>query len=1078
MDEPADPRFKRERHVAYGQSPLLHMPPADAPQLHNYHHPTPQGTQMPQAWNRAPLPYYDPSDHRPPPTDAPPPHHPSYPPFLNSHPPPPPPPSQTPTYTLDPTYSRQNSASDPPRSPFSVPPPHYPQAVNGAPPLDNYYYRQHYGNRPAYAPSESPVNAPQSAVHVRTTSHAMMPGQPQAQEPAPGYLPVLHSAGPPPTPHDWGPPPGGRYQQQRRKSVRAAQACDSCRQRKAKCDEGRPECTHCRENGLWCTYRDVPPQKSEGQMLQMSEKVGQLSDRLDSYIKSADDKVNILLNTVQSLVDRRTVETKSPGSVPMSKTASRPHTKEEASSDHLVHFRGHETVNAGFIQNSRFAVDQTHSTEGSSPNEKKKRKRVSASALLEWPAISELVPKDIPASYVLEGEAKRGLLRLYGCGEGDGKGDGHEGAVASAAASSCSGRVDEEASTSSPSGVWGTGPLPYGEDNQRAVYDCPGGVTANGELLLDKEAVDTYVKSYLGRMYILHPFLDKKVLRKMVNVFKKKYSWDDNNNANPLAQSVGVGTKRKRESSQSPHSTRGDLHTIPHHNSVRQRVRSNPPVEHSVSNAIVLLVMALGQICAYDKPLPGPAKSSSIAPNGKTTVQQPQLGYSDLPPLGRPPSSAPQSPSIPHINGLSMGLAGSSLRGKNIGVIPGLAYFAKAAGILGELPGGVDVSHVQANLLAGLYMGQLARVIPSHWYIANACRACMILIESSEFKEKKMSRERRNLINFAFWSCLQLESDILAEVDLPPSGIVATEGAMAFEIPDDFTVADPEAEGYVPGTKDPTADHYSNQIQLRRTINDAVNHIYNSSRESEKPSEAIISTITEILESWRELTRERLDWDWEEDEFESTDINLARMRGKYYGAKYLINRPALQYALNLAGPGTPMSQTSESPIGGGAQSEHTFPPMNYHGDPPSSRKVGETRPPAQAAEQPLEPWILDACTQCIDAAIKSTTAFDKVPGRLVITNILGTAHAQFGNVLVLAATFNSPDPRLRSLVSEEKLRELLTRTIGFLDDKASVSPALGKDAQILRHVQNELFPRRNVTTFYPSSANSSFSCHR
>ncbi|KAK5073427.1 hypothetical protein LTR70_010251 [Exophiala xenobiotica] len=1031
MEDSSNPHFKRERPAAYGPSPSLHMPLTDAPHLHNYHHPAPQGARMPQPWNPAPSPYHDGSDHRPLLTDVPLPHHP---PYLPTQSYPPPLPSQTPSYTPNIAHSRQNSTSGHPRSPPSAPPPHYPQAVSGGPAPNNYYPRQDYGNCLPYAPSESPVSVHQPPLHVQTTSQEMMPAQAQAQGPPPGYFQPPHFAGPPPKPYHWGPPSGDWYQRQWRKPVRAAQACDSCRQRKAKCDEGRPECTHCKENELTCRYRDVPPQKSEKQMLQMNEKVDQFGDKLDRHIKSIDDRLNSLLNTVQSLVDRRILETRSTGSVLTSKPKSPLPTKEESSSDHSVHLRGHETINACFIQNSKFTVDQTHNTDGPSSDEKK-RKRLDASALLEWPAISELVPKDIPASYVLEGEAKRGLLRLYGRSEGEDKGDGHEGVVPSSDASSSSGQVNEDVSAPSPSGVWGTGQLPHGEDNQHAVYDYPGGVTTNGELLLDKKVVDAYVKSYLDRMYILHPFLDKKILRKMVDVFKKKYSWDYGNNTNHLAQSVGVGTKRKRGSSRSPHSSTDDLQTIPHHNSVRQYVRSNPPIEHSVSNAIILLVMALGKICAYHKPLPGPPQNSSVTHNVKTTVRQPQLGHSDLPPLGRP--CVPQSPYRPHINRLPTGLAGSPHQGKKIDVIPGLAYFAKAANILGELPGGVEVSHVQANLLAALYMDQLARVIPSHWYITNACRACMILIDSPDYQEKKMMRERRNLINFAFWSCLQLESDILAEVDLPPSGIVAKEGDMLFEIPDDLIVADPEAEGYVPGTKDPTADHYSNQIQLQRTINDAVNHIYNSSRELEKPSEAIIPTITEVLESWREFMRARLNWDWEEDEFESTDINIARMRGKYYEAKYIINRPALQYALNLAGSGTPMSQASE------------------------------------------EPGILDACRKCIDAAIKSTTAFDKVQGnRLVITNILGTAHAQFGNVLVLAATFNSPNPQLRSLVSEGKLRELLVRTIRFLHDKASISPALGKDAQILRHVQNKLFPSSSSTRFYLDCANSSFSCNR
>lgn len=47
----------------------------------------------------------------------------------------------------------------------------------------------------------------------------------------------------------------------RRKPIRAAQACDACRQRKAKCDEGRPLCGFCKEAMIPCVYREVPPPK-------------------------------------------------------------------------------------------------------------------------------------------------------------------------------------------------------------------------------------------------------------------------------------------------------------------------------------------------------------------------------------------------------------------------------------------------------------------------------------------------------------------------------------------------------------------------------------------------------------------------------------------------------------------------------------------------------------------------------------------------------------------------------------------------------------------------------------------------
>lgn len=47
----------------------------------------------------------------------------------------------------------------------------------------------------------------------------------------------------------------------RRKAIRAAQACDACRARKAKCDEGRPSCGFCKESQVLCVYREVPPPK-------------------------------------------------------------------------------------------------------------------------------------------------------------------------------------------------------------------------------------------------------------------------------------------------------------------------------------------------------------------------------------------------------------------------------------------------------------------------------------------------------------------------------------------------------------------------------------------------------------------------------------------------------------------------------------------------------------------------------------------------------------------------------------------------------------------------------------------------
>ena len=600
--------------------------------------------------------------------------------------------------------------------------------------------------------------------------------------------------------------------------------------------------------------------------------------------------------------------------------------------------------------------------------------------LFEWPSIRALLPRNQSTSYVMDLETSRGLLRFYGCGEGEDKGDGHEGAPSPAGSSSSEGRrVDEEMSSASPHGVWGNGQLPTPQaSSENSAREHPGGLSPNGGLMLDSEAVDTYFRAYMENMHILHPFLEPKVLRQMIRAFKKKYSWDFG------VKHTMVGAKRKREATDSPTPTdEMDIGTQHRNAQVRTRNTSSftTNIEHSVANAIVLLVIALGKVCTHRQPIPGPASTSSMHTSTPHTMHS---TLSDLP----FPKSAPTSPfsNQLHLNGggpMAMS-SPSNPQGKNMDVIPGLSYFAIAADILGELPGGVDVSHIQANLLAGLYMGQLARILPSHYYISVACHACQILIESTDYKSKSIRQARRNLINFAFWSCLQLESDILAEVELPPSGITRYEGDQHLEIPTGVTLDDPKSL-----ESEDILRFYSYQIQLRRTMNEVHSALYKKSKQTgQKPTMQMIDILNTNIDEWRKMLN---DWDWDDNDHQSENINVARMRAKYYGAKYIIHRPVLYYALQHANPATtPNSKYSDSPEPG-----HAFASPVQHAHSPSgrSRRPSEMGPPGRGSSVKVDGKIISASRKCVEAAIRSTTAFDKVPRRLIITNIFGTAHA-------------------------------------------------------------------------------------
>jgi hypothetical protein len=75
-------------------------------------------------------------------------------------------------------------------------------------------------------------------------------------------------------------------------------------------------------------------------------------------------------------------------------------------------------------------------------------------------------------------------------------------------------------------------------------------------------------------------------------------------------------------------------------------------------------------------------------------------------------------------------------------------------------------------------------------------------------------------------------------------------------------------------------------------------------------------------------------------------------------------------------------------------------------------------------------------------------------------------------MLVLYATFTSPNPSLSSLVREDVLHRLHERTVKILRENEAISPILAKDLKILEHVRRQVYPR---ASYPPGSTASSFS---
>ncbi|KAI9054108.1 hypothetical protein LZ554_001279 [Drepanopeziza brunnea f. sp. 'monogermtubi'] len=865
----------------------------------------------------------------------------------------------------------------------------------------------------------------------------------------------------------------------RKKAQRAAQACDSCRTLKAKCDEGRPSCSTCKEKQQECRYRDPPPK-------QQDKGLADIMEFLISRERRIDDRFEALTAENRRITEQLRIIAGSQGRDVM-------RFKEE-NEDHLAPppnpvVYSQPSLSVGrqilpespyastpsqpmamgrFVENQEGPLDEvSEEEEDTGPPGPAKPPSIpvnhttGAAGLLGVPAIKVLCadvfnPKGRIRSekYPILQEEKRGLLRLFGRGEGYEHAPGYD---REALVDHDGTPGDSHSDISSPAGEeWGQSggftPPPGQAEKIR------GNIGADGMPDLSKEKVYELVQSYLVNMNILHPILIPSKLHQLVEKFlrsipdsharpKQVSSLVAGHTSHPGAGFVGSyknpespGNKRKR----SPVSVEYTPELLP-----RQEFKPGHPFR-TIGSAIVLLVMALGEICKHKEKIPDVWQSDRESHDF--------FGSSPINRNGHPPSPLQSSPSV--ANGMGFGAGsppdaernqsrsrrssvdghyparGFASKARNIDVIPGLAYHALATDVIGNQLGGHSLQHVHANLLAGLYHGQLARVMESHGYIANACRALQVILRPKLERLKRYKIDnviilsKDNPIVIAFWTCLQLESDIVAELPCPHSGILTFEEDMPPPNMSAMTQEDDFDENVL--------RHYMKQIMLRKHLNHIHSMFYKPDNGSNSLSPTVKShkvhhpTIEANMQGLDEYVQaDNKNWAYEVDE-PAKDILTARLRAKYFGAKVITYR---HYVLKF------LERSSGT---SGMQAGEFF----------ANVQAPVVNPNASRIED-FDPKAVKYAEAGIKALIQSTTAFyglgDPTKERLIVTNVWGTAHAQWGNMVTLHAAYM--DVFLRPMVlkhaNENYLRMLTEKTIGFLRLNSTPSSALHSDIKIL-----------------------------
>lgn len=224
-------------------------------------------------------------------------------------------------------------------------------------------------------------------------------------------------------------------------------------------------------------------------------------------------------------------------------------------------------------------------------------------------------------------------------------------------------------------------------------------------------------------------------------------------------------------------------------------------------------------------------------------------------------------------------------------------------------------------------------------------------------------------------ACISLTnrfSDILAELNLHPSGLLAYEEAIPW----------PDANWVIKEFElsDAVVHSYLAQLYLRKRLNDIHGLLYDPAKQKammlDVPEDkSIIDHIEQVLlheTSWLHPS-----YQFSPEDPPSKDILAARIRAKFWGAQNITYRPFIRQILYFSYNRRNIMQSPQA-ITGDISNDGSVPHIN-----PTARTVTD-----------IHPSILEYAKNGINALIKSTEAFHNLEDkRFIITNVFGTAHA-------------------------------------------------------------------------------------
>ncbi|KAK7204743.1 hypothetical protein BZA70DRAFT_279904 [Myxozyma melibiosi] len=219
--------------------------------------------------------------------------------------------------------------------------------------------------------------------------------------------------------------------------------------------------------------------------------------------------------------------------------------------------------------------------------------------------------------------------------------------------------------------------------------------------------------------------------------------------------------------------------------------------------------------------------------------------------------------------------------------IPGINFFATAWPLITNCLLGNTIVDAQALMLTSAYLFYLVRPLDAWNMISAICTKVRAVLSISPPDD--LLHDDRELFERLFWNALVLESDLLAELDLPHSGIELHEDEVG--LPSGFRAVD----NIAPGTDD--LWYFLAEISLRRLLN-RVHHMLYSNIKPKVPISSYHPIVQELdfqLTQWYENLPVILKFTFERERIENQFATVLRLR--YFACQSIIWRVYVEVCL-------------------------------------------------------------------------------------------------------------------------------------------------------------------------------------